>query len=226
MKYPKLRPLTVRERFRVLQNRGLARKEASRIAYAMACRYEMKCSRALSQFFDQLIGAAMWGLCVAAQRYDHSRGVTFATFAWPVIRSAVGQASRKARLRELRFSDRPRYNPWTGDVETLGETWDHRGQPEPETALPVALVRALAAVLGPRNLRIFLGYTFGGKGQKELGAEEGITKARAQQILAWCRKKLQGDPEFLEELHRHCEDKRQSWSRVDFGGTNVATPVA
>ena len=94
-KYPPLRPLTADEQKLVLDNLGLARQGAWRMAVANAAmRREIKGFRRYAeQFYDDFYDAAVIGLCVAAQRWDPSQGFTFGTYAFPTIRGAVQQAT-------------------------------------------------------------------------------------------------------------------------------------
>lgn len=60
--------------------------------------------------YDDLYGAALWGLCVAATSFDESRGSKFSTYSWVNVRGAIQHEIRDrgglARLPRLVLAKR------------------------------------------------------------------------------------------------------------------------
>lgn len=126
---------------------------------------------------------ALNGLCYAAQTFDDSGRCDFATHAGWKIYSAVGNARRMARLREVRMPMRvlSPYRAYAagGEPDATAEADDERAK----------IGRDAAGVLArlPRDVASVLAYRFGLRGESVLDAGERARRNRCPYSTQTCR---------------------------------------
>jgi RNA polymerase sigma factor (sigma-70 family) len=163
---------------------------------------------------DSIRQAALMGLWHAAQRFDESRGLTFSTFAWPVIRGYALRELRRSNLvvipdaihgeRRAELLDRLTPTALPGDrrhYETHGYlVEDTRADEREQIERAEAIERALACLDGRSGLvlrRRFLdGLTL-----EDVATELCITKQRVKQIESKALERLrERAPQLLDWL--------------------------
>jgi RNA polymerase sigma factor (sigma-70 family) len=230
-----LRALTAEEQQLVLDNLGLARKEANRIAGILAARMPFNARKRVifQQFYEDLEQAGVTGLCVAAQRFDPSRGFKFSSFACWWIRGYVQQAAQICELRSgtVKFRRRSVIQLFTdqeiqtkkGTVEL--EIWDDRSEEsEPvESKASIELMTLLNLVVGDkRRAKIVAQNLIEGKSYKEIGEmmTPPITKQRVSMLFDDAYDKLRNSKIFLKTLLRMADkkDEKPSFNTSHLGG--------
>lgn len=230
-KYPPLRPLTSEEQKIVQSNLGLARKLANRMARSISRRYYQKDSPGIrGMLYDEIIGHAMMGLCIAIQRFDPTKGCMFSTFAYHTIRGQVGEAARQIMFRY--GPNDPAINAPEKRVEMLGECWHHHSkdghhqdrfevfdgrQPYRDNCyLPQGILDALDFHLDPRRAQAIKHRIIDGWTLSQIGKEMNLSKERVRQLLKTAVAALKGNPTFMEKLDLYTSDHRDEFSINDF----------
>lgn len=166
-------PLTPEQQATVAANRGLA--------WAFAQRYT-SAARAIGMAFEDVVGHAYIGLCVAAQQHDPAKGA-FSTWAWWRMRSTVSRAVEAAG----RAHDRALLASQVGDGDFLDAfTAD---VPDPADQVEAAELPDVGLALDqlPPRLRTVLVQRFGLDGQgvrtlQAVGEALGVTRERVRQL--------------------------------------------
>ena len=243
-KYPPLRPLTADEQKLVLDNLGLARQGAWRMAVANAAiRREIKGFRRYAeQFYDDFYDAAVIGLCVAAQRWDPSQGFTFGTYAFPTIRGAVQQATeyaaihagsrnqcRKGRGRAIHFCDlgvATKGSQWADRALPNIDVWYHEEEIDDGAITPELNLLLNLALPRKRDMEIFSMYIFDDLTLGDVAKVYGITRQRVLQIVERCLRQLKKSEGFMQGLVAQMKRRRLHMNADDFRGTGIGTLLA
>ena len=143
---------------------------------------------------DDLVSAGTIGLIEAADRYDATRGVPFATFAYRRIRGAIideitrlaGGGAEPTARRETLSLDAPIVEE--PSVTLLDVTVD-RSAPEPQGGAELAeLLEAVAQL--PRREREMLGLSFAGHSVTDIARAYGCSESLVSQLLLEARFRL------------------------------------
>jgi RNA polymerase sigma factor for flagellar operon FliA len=170
---------------RVLQNLGLVKRLARMVAARVPSRVSL----------DDLVGAGMLGLVLAADRYDGVRGVPFETFARWRIHGALLDFLRgedpltreaRRRLRESQRSGGDSGEPQFLDVDALADRLAAEGAPCMDAAGAIARIRLRRIVSKlPEGDRKLLALYYGEEQTlREVGAILGVTESRICQRLS------------------------------------------
>ena len=142
-----------------------------------------KASRRTGVDHDDLHGAALVGLCQAAQRFDPARKVPFAAYASTRIKGAVLDALRQTRPRGYRRcqSSWPYVvglEPWMNDAQAPAALHVEHPASRMDAARDVAV---LLRILSPQ-LRAVLVARLAGLTQKQTGRLLAVGGVRASQL--------------------------------------------
>ena len=170
----------------VEENRGLSGLVAERFIRPGIC-------------WDDLVQAGFVGLCVAASKYDKSRGFAFGTYAVHWIRREMLEEIRRHRMIRLPVNrpKGPRGAEWdrAKGVEfqslTPHYSWNHAGDGDPvdereESPLPDPRIPVLKEAIRamPRHYRDVVERRLAGETQAKIGCDLGVSKSAVQSIEA------------------------------------------
>ena len=170
---------------RILENMPLVKRLARMVAARVPSRVSL----------DDLIGAGMLGLVLAADRFESMRGVPFETFARWRIHGALLDFLRgedpltreaRRRLRESQRSGTDGGEPQFLDVDAIADrlTFDTPQSYDATDALARIRLRKIVAAL-PENDRKLLDLYYGEEQTlREVGAVLGVTESRICQRLS------------------------------------------
>lgn len=170
-----------------------------RLAYGMANKMHARLRHGTANI-DDVISWAMWGLCVAAQRYDPKRGVPFGPYAAMIIHQRVSQAITSATCMTRGGQDiiHSFARPLEDGDESMGDSthyqWeprDHRLPSPDETAHIHEVRQAMRQCLRPREIKVVEGYYLEQRTMEALGKDLRISKQRVDQIIRTAVSKVQ-----------------------------------
>lgn len=126
---------------------------------------------------DEALGSAALVLCTAAERFDPTKGTTFAQYVTLRVRGAVRDSWRRAQWNQ-RGRDRQR------TVETLEGAADRvAGEPSFEDPLVDRwMLLELVAELPARSRHIIEASFFDGRSIRDIAPELGVSESRVSQI--------------------------------------------
>jgi RNA polymerase sigma factor for flagellar operon FliA len=170
---------------RILQHSALVK----RMARIVAARVPSSVS------LDDLVGAGMVGLVLAADRFDGVRGVPFETFARCRIQGALldflrgeDPLSREARrrLRESQRAGGESNEPHFVDIDAIADLIPGEQTPSMDDGDAIARIRLRKVVAGlpEGDRRLIQLYYTEERTLREVGAELGVTESRICQRLS------------------------------------------
>lgn len=138
-----------------------------------------------------LFDTAVFGLKLAAIKYDPSRGNKFITVAYRYAFTELIQFCRVESARGMHVPEdhKPYYAP---APKVLAEDWQHPVTTDSHDELGEDFWRSVVRTLDARDARVILRVWRDGLDQKEAGAELGISRARAQQLHQRAMERLKG----------------------------------
>jgi hypothetical protein len=252
-KYPAPRGLTAAESKLVEDHRGLAHEAACRFARVMAMQI-LRGGCTLSgfnamyqQYFEDYVDAALIGLCVAAQRWDSTRGIKFSTYAFAYCKGYIqtmggsevrmGGGRGQGSMHVAMFSDCERRSLSAGAEMDKFDVWDGRDAVLEEESLDIVASDSRADVIGwlkmalsearggDRVARIMVRRILDGESLTAIAKDEGVSNECIRQIVLRGLKIVLTCP-VVGPILKGRWDKRRQRCRRDFSGTGLAAPVA
>lgn len=223
IKHRPLRPLTNAERELVRAHIGIAHHVANRVAgLVVSIKKIPKRYRAhRNDFFNELVGEAYMSLCLAAQRFDDTRGCKFSSYAFQAVWRRLQRAIRThcMILASAKTSGRM---TWIGlftdhqvastrgeylstDIEILD-----RDEPEdPCRELNPELSHLLHKTInGKRDEKFLRLRVLEDRKLQSIAEEFNLSKERVRQILLRGLRKIKNNQELIDALFAQAARKR------------------
>lgn len=199
--------------------------------------------RQFNQLKEEYVSAAIEGICIAAQRWDPSRGVKFSTYAHWYMRKTTGEEEMYSSIylgpksRHTKFFKQRKYcipfsemdkNANNRFRDTLEfDVWDyHYEQEEVDPNAWVELSCLISLVLDKRQLNIVTRHAIEYHTLQEIGDDLGISKERVRQIYSKSIQKLKDSTAFTNALEKRMKRRREQISNNDFFDSMIGMPTA